>query len=69
MSENIRSKFAVGKKWYTIGLVITIISPLAGFVYGIALTLEPGRGKEGKIIMMVSAAMTAITLITLSVLR
>lgn len=69
MSEHNNSQFAVGKKWFTIGLVITIISPLAGFVYGIALSLEPGRGKEGRIIMIASAAMTAITLVTLSTLR
>jgi uncharacterized membrane protein len=47
-------RFKLGKKWFWIGLVIAIINMLSGLIYGIALTLEKDRRKEGIFIFLIS---------------
>lgn len=50
MSE-INDQFALGKKWFWIGLVMGL-NILSGLVFGIALALEKDRRKEGAIIIV-----------------
>lgn len=44
-------KFKLGKKWFWIGIVISIFNAAAGLVYGIALAIEKEHRKEGLIII------------------
>ncbi|MBU3901652.1 hypothetical protein KKF25_03335 [Patescibacteria group bacterium] len=55
MSENSNNQFALGKKWFWIGLVMGL-NILSGLVFGIALTLEKERRKEGAIIIVFTIA-------------
>ncbi len=40
------------KKWFWIGIVITIMNQTAGVIYGVALLLEPPYKREGRIILV-----------------
>ena len=40
------------KKWFWIGIVLTIMDQTAGVIYGIALLLEPPYKREGRIILI-----------------
>lgn len=40
------------KKWFWIGIVLTITNQTAGVIYGIALLLEPPYKREGSIILI-----------------
>ena len=54
--QNSSDRFALWRKWFWIGVIIAIINILTGFVYGIALTLEKGKRREGVIIIIVAIA-------------
>ena len=44
-------KFKVKKKWFWIGIVAGLMSPVLGLIYGIALLVEKDHRKEGWIII------------------
>ena len=44
-------KFKLGKKWFWIGIIISIFNIVGGLVYGIVLLLEKNHRKEGIIII------------------
>jgi hypothetical protein len=52
-------KFKFWQKWFWIGLIVAIVSPAAGFIFSIALFLEPGRRKEG-LTLLVAAIIVGI---------
>lgn len=56
-------KFALGKKWFWIGVVVSFLHPVAGIIYAIAL-LTDGKEKylkEALIIALVGIVWTIIT--------
>lgn len=53
LSQNLLiDKFKLGKKWFWIGIVISIFNAAAGLIYGISLTIEREHRKEGVIIIV-----------------
>lgn len=50
------SQFGLWRKWFWIGVVVAISNVAGGLVYGIALTLEKDRKKEGIIIAVIAIA-------------
>lgn len=52
-------KFKLGKKWFWIGVVSTIISPLVGLIYGIALLVEK-KFKEAVLIIVLAIVLGVI---------
>ena len=47
----VADKFKLGKKWFWIGIIISIFNIIAGLVYGVVLLLEKDHRKEGIIII------------------
>jgi len=47
-------RFKLGKKWFWIGVVLSLLQPLAGLVFAIALVLERERRKEGWILIIIT---------------
>lgn len=47
-------RFKLGKKWFWIGVILSLLQPLAGLVFAIALVLEKDHRKEGGILIIVS---------------
>lgn len=49
-------QFALGKKWFWIGIAValTSVNVVVGLIYGIALAVEKEHRKEGGIIIAVS---------------
>ncbi len=41
-----------GKKWFWIGIVVSLLNIVGGLVYGIALAIEKDHRKEGLIIIV-----------------
>jgi ABC-type spermidine/putrescine transport system permease subunit I len=54
------SQFGLWKKWFWMGIVATILSPIVGLVYGIALATEQDRKKEGLIIIVIAVIWLAL---------
>jgi len=50
------SQFELWRKWFWIGIIAAILSPILGLVYGIALAIEKDRRNEGIIIVAVAIA-------------
>lgn len=48
-------KFALGKKWFWIGMVMAL-NTIMGIVYGIALVIEKKHRREGLIILVFTFA-------------
>lgn len=44
-------KFKLGKKWFWLGIVISVFNAVAGLVYGVSLAIEKEHRKEGLIII------------------
>ncbi|MFH1461267.1 MAG: hypothetical protein ABIF84_02505 [Patescibacteria group bacterium] len=40
------------KKWFWLGIVVTLISPIAGVVLAVAFWTEPDLKREGRIIFV-----------------
>ena len=49
-------QFMLGKKWFWIGIAISIFNIAAGLIYGIALATEKDHRKEGAIIIVFALA-------------
>lgn len=45
-------RFKLYKKWFWIGIVVGLLNPVAGLIYGIALLAEPEHRQEGIIIVV-----------------
>lgn len=43
--------FKLWKKWFWIGIIVGSLNSIAGFVYSIAMIVEPEHRKEGLIIL------------------
>lgn len=50
-------------KWFWIGLVISLISPLSGFIYGLALLSEKEYKRESIIIITLAIIVFIFTLL------
>lgn len=46
-----KDKFKLWKKWFWIGIVVSILNLIGGLVYGIALAIEKEHRREGLIII------------------
>ncbi len=53
-------RFKLGKKWFWIGVVISLVYPLAGLIYAIALVCEKNYQKEGWILIVISLILGVI---------
>lgn len=52
LSQNLPiDKFKLGKKWFWVGIVVSIFNAIAGLIYGISLAIEKEHRKEGLIII------------------
>jgi len=61
-------KFKLGKKWFWIGLVISLLNVLSGLIFGIALMIEKKYRREGLIITLVAVAV-AVATVTWAILK
>lgn len=50
---NLTDKFSLWRKWFWIGIIMTLYHPAAGIIYGIAVITEKKR-KEGLILIAFS---------------
>lgn len=57
----VAEKFKLGKKWFWIGVAISLLNVLSGLVFGIALMMEKKYRREGLIIVLVAVAVTVAT--------
>ncbi len=55
-------RFALGKKWFWIGIVMSLLNVAAGLIYGIALAIEKNHRKEGLIIIAFSIVWLFVSL-------
>lgn len=53
-------KFKFWKKWFWVGVVVSVISGPAGLVFGLALLAEPEHKKEGTALALWAVVWTAI---------
>lgn len=60
------SRFALGKKWFWIGIVVSLLSVVGGLVYGIALAIEKNYRKEGLIIVIFALVWAAVSLFVIA---
>jgi len=51
------------RKWLWVAVVVTVISPLAGFVLAIAFWTEPTMKKEGKFLILLAASLGVATIL------
>ena len=62
------NRFGMWKKWFWIGIVISIVNALTGLIYGIALAMEKDSRKEGIVIIVFAVIWFVIWLMTLPML-
>ncbi len=55
------NKFGLWKKWFWVGIVVSIVNIITGLVYGIALAMEKEYRKEGYIIIVFAIAWFALS--------
>ena len=55
------SRFALGKKWFWIGMVVALLNVTAGLLYGIALLTEKKYRKEGLIIAIFAVVWAVVS--------
>ena len=49
------------RKWLWVAVIVTIISPLAGFVLAIAFWTEPALKKEGRFLILLAVSLGVAT--------
>lgn len=57
--------FELGRKWFWIGVVVSILHPISGIIYAIALLTDSKKkySKEALIIVLVGIAWTLIAIV------
>lgn len=53
-------RFKLGKKWFWIGIIFSILFPLIGIIYGVCLLIEKNYRKEGLIIITCAILFAAL---------
>lgn len=59
-------KFKLGKKWFWVGIVVSIFNIIAGLIYGVVLIFEKDHRKEGVIIVAWAVIWTLIGFFVIS---